>query len=141
MNLLGFKFTKMDIERKKELDKKTTIKNSIKIENIEKEKLEIPIKTGVPLKYSFSFISEYQPNAGKIELLGEIIYLEKETKAKEILKEWDKDKKIEEGIQQNLFRLIINKCKIEVMILTKDVPLPHPLIMPPQKESPSKYIG
>jgi len=133
MKLLAFKFTKMHIAKNKDISEKVTINNNIKITNVEEEKISLPIKVESALKYSFLFTSNYEPNIGLIELAGDIVSLEKSSDLKEILKDWKDNKKLAKKVQERIFKIIIDQCIIQATVLTKDVHLPNPLILPPKK--------
>lgn len=129
MTIIGFNFTKMHIERKKMIRGSINISNNVSIKKLEKAELSLGQKKQA-LKYDFTFTTTYKPDIGSILLEGEVIGLETEEKAEELLKIWKKDKKLPPKMMGPLLNHVLNKCNIQALFLSKELNLPAPIPLP-----------
>lgn len=127
---MGINFTKMNVERKTGKKGKINISNNVSIINVEKVKMNFGGEKQQTLKFSFKFISKYDPDIGEIALEGDLIFLVEEKQSEEILKNWEKNKKVEPELMTGLLNNILNKCNIEAIILSKEIGLPAPIPLP-----------
>lgn len=134
MTMVGFNFTKIDVERKKPAFGQVNIANNVNIANIEETDLAFGKPDEKGLKFSFKFDSKYEPDIGKIQLEGEIIYIDEDKKLKEIVKEWKKNKNVSKDIMTEVLNSILLKCNIEALILSKEINLPPPIPLPKVSE-------
>lgn len=130
MTIMGINFTKMNVERKTGKKGKINISNNVSIINVEKVKMNFGGEKQQTLKFSFKFISKYDPDIGEIALEGDLIFLVEEKQSEEILKNWEKNKKVEPELMTGLLNNILNKCNIEAIILSKEIGLPAPIPLP-----------
>jgi hypothetical protein len=91
----------------------------------------------------FEFVTNYEPGAASIRLLGEIFFISEKKQADEILKGWKKDKKLPKGILPMVLNYALSRSNVEAVCLSRDAGLPPPLPMPKlSSESGEKsYIG
>lgn len=129
MTIIGFSFSKMHIERKKVIKGSISIRNNVSVKNLEKSELSLGPKKQA-LKFSFLFTTEYKPDLGEILLEGEVIDLETEEKADEMLKIWKKDKKLPQTMMAPVLNHVLNKCNIQALILSRELNLPAPIPLP-----------
>ena len=129
MTVIGFSFTKMLVEKTNPVKGKVSINNNVGIKDLEETKLNINTNKKA-LKLDFEFSSVYEPNIGKINLEGEVIYLIDKEKAEEVMKNWKKNKKIEQEMMTNVLNQVLTKCNIQALILSKDMNLPPPIPLP-----------
>jgi hypothetical protein len=129
MTIIGFNFTKMHIERKKMVRGSINISNNISIKNLEKADITLGQKKQA-LKYDFTFTTQYKPDIGEILLEGEVIALETEEKAQELLKIWKKDKKLPNQMMTSILNHVLNKCNIQALFMSKELNLPAPIPLP-----------
>lgn len=134
MTMIGFNFTKIEVERKQPAVGQINISNNVNISNIEETDLAFGKADEKGLKFSFKFDSKYDPDIGKIELNGEIIYLDDDKKLKEIIKEWKKSKNVSKEIMAEVLNSILLRCNIEALILSKEINLPPPIPLPKVSE-------
>ncbi len=73
MVIIGFSFTKMNAERKTPIGGKISISNNVSIKKVEEHKLSLGAGKESALKFTFEFTSNYKPDIGDINLLGEVI--------------------------------------------------------------------
>ena len=129
MTVIGFSFTKMNVEKFTPVKGKISINNNVGVTSVEETKLDINTDKK-PLKLVFEFTSTYDPGVAKILLTGEVIYLAPKDKAEEALKNWKKNKKLDKDIMANVLNNVLAKCNVEALILSKDMNLPPPMPMP-----------
>ncbi len=149
MPILGFNITKIQAEKKNDIDKSIDIASDLKITKVSEEKVVLD-KAQSALRFDFDFIVNYKPNFGNINLSGFILYMEGEERAKKILEGWNKNKTIEPEVMEKLFNSILIRCNIKSLLLSQEINLPPHIRLPTivaekeSKELKSKkdnYIG
>ena len=130
MTIIGFNFTKINVEKKEGVKGKISIANNVTIKDVSQRDLNLGTEKQNALKFVFEFTSVYEPNLGNITLTGDVLYLADSKKAKDILDQWKKDKKIAKDIMSNILNMVLAKCNIEALILSQDVNLPPPIPLP-----------
>ena len=68
------------------------INNNVSIKDVEDLDFAVSGKKG--LKFTFAFNCSYEPELGKIDVEGQVIYVGEEAQVAEIKKGWDETKKI-----------------------------------------------
>ena len=104
------------------------INNNVSVKNVEDMSFAVEGKKG--LKFTFAFNCNYEPNLGKIEVEGQVLYVEDEAKVKEIKDTWDKDKKIPMEIMEQIVNAALHKGNIQAIKISEEVNLPSPLPLP-----------
>lgn len=138
MTIVGFNFTKMLVERKSNPSGKVNITNNVSIKNVEEMDLSFGQSKQKGIKYSFEFNSKYEPKVGIITLNGELVSIEPEDKIKKILEDWKKEQKVKKDTMVVLLNNILAKCNIQALILSKDINLPPPIVLPKVNEEQKK---
>ena len=144
MPIVGFNFERVSGEKKNIISKEVKIRNNASIIDILEERLPIEGSKGEVLKFTFEYITSYEPEIGEIELKGHILYLDDTKKIKEILKSWRKDKKIPQELMQQLLNTIIRRSSIKALTLSEELNLPPQIPLPkltPLKPENNEYIG
>ena len=144
MTIVGFNFTKINAEKKKTTSGKINISSNVTVNTIEESKLNFGNKNQKPLIFKFEFSCKYEPDVGEILLEGEVISLENEKAAKEVIKLWKKDKKkVPSEIMQPVFNTILTRSNIEAIIISRDMGLPTPIPLPKIENKPKAedYVG
>ncbi len=143
MQIAGFNFEKILIEKKKKPEGKVSVSSDINIKSIEEEKVN-GMKENKILKINFEFKVIYKPNIAEILLQGFIPLITEKEEAKKILKDWKK-KIIAEETRMFLFNFIFTKCNIKALQLEEEVNLPThiplPKIRPQNQDSKRNYAG
>ncbi|MBU1622233.1 MAG: hypothetical protein KJ597_01530 [Nanoarchaeota archaeon] len=111
------------------------INNNVAIKNVEDMAFSADGKKG--LKFNFAFNCNYQPDLGKIEVEGQVLFVEKEAKINEIKEGWDKDKRIPQEVMEQIINAALHKGNIQAIKISEEVDLPSPLPLPKVK-SPEK---
>ncbi len=130
MTIVGFNFTHINVEKDSSAKGKINISNNVSVKDVETADLFLGDQKQNGLKFIFNFISTYEPKFGKIELKGEIMFVDDEKKIKEVMDEWKKNKKVKKEIMTGIFNTILTKCNIQSLILSQTVNLPPPIPMP-----------
>ncbi len=130
MTIVGFNFTKMDVERSSSVSGKINITNNVSIKNIEKSKLTMGTLAKEGLKYTFEFVVKYEPAVGSIFLQGEVLSIASDEEKDAILKNWADGKKVSKQVMSTLLNSILQKCNIQSVILSRDINLPSPVPLP-----------
>jgi len=130
MTVVGFNFTKINVERKQVPRGKIGIRNNINIKDIAETDLSLGKSRETGLIFKFEFKSVYEPDVADITFNGEILYLTDSKKLKEVLDKWKKEKKVEGGVLGEVLNSALTKCNIQALILSQELNLPSPIPMP-----------
>ena len=133
MKLIGFNFTKISVEKLKNISKDLKIDTSINIDSIEELKNELLKSKDVFLNIKFNYKINYKPDIAIIELAGNIALAIDSKLGKEILKDW-KDKKIKDETRITLFNAILRKSNIRALQLEEEMNLPTHFQLPSLKQ-------
>ena len=107
------------------------INNNVAIKNVEEMDFLVDGKKG--LKFTFSFSCSYEPDLGKIEVEGQVLYVENEKKITEIKSGWDKNKRVPVEVMEQIVNAALHKGNIQAIKISEDVSLPSPLPLPKVK--------
>lgn len=129
MALIGFNFTKINVEKKKTANGKVNITNNLSFTKIKEAKVNFVDKKSA-LGVEFDFKCNYEPGIGVIDLKGSAIELLEPEQIKESLELWKKEKKLPPAIAQRILNSLLGKCYIESLILSNSMNLPSPVPLP-----------
>lgn len=130
MVVVGFNFTKMNVERKKPIKGKVKITNNVSIKNVELQDLALGKEKQKGLRFTFEFVTKYMNDFGQISLTGEVVYLDSEKKVKDAAEKWKKSKSVQKDVMTQILNNILNKCNIQALILSQQINLPAPIPLP-----------
>jgi hypothetical protein len=133
MALVGFHYTKMMIEKKKAAAGKINVSNNIVIADVKEAKLNMGDAKQKGVEFSFKFTTKYTPDVANIDLEGAVVFLGADTKVKEILDKWEKEKKITKEVLEEVYNHLLGKCNVEALILAKEMNLPPHIPLPKVK--------
>jgi len=133
MNILNITFNGISAERKSVPKGSISVSNNIKIEGVEEVKMGLD-KTKSALKFLFSYKTVYSPDIASIELKGELLSLVDVAEATIILDKWKKDKSLDKDNAKVVINNVMNKCTVEVILLSRELGLPSPIPMPSVKD-------
>ena len=133
MSIVGFNFTKLSCEKNKKAKGKVNITNKLNITDVKEAKLSLGNTKQKGLDFIFEYISNYQPDIGKIHLTGHVVYMEKEDIVDEVLKGWEKGKKLSKEMMEKIYNAVLTRCNIQSLIMSRDINLPPNLPMPKVK--------
>ena len=111
------------------------INNNVSIKNVEDMSFSAEGKKG--LKFTFAFNCKYEPDLGKIDVEGQVLFVEEEAKITEIKESWDKDKKIPVEIMEAIVNAALHKSNIQAIKISEEISLPSPLPLPKVRSGPA----
>jgi len=140
MAIVGVNITKISAERKEGKGGKINIGNNISIKDVETKELSLGKTKQKGLKFNFLFDCNYEPDLGKINFEGNVVFMDNEDKVKAVKEEWEKNKKVTREMMEPILNAALNKCNIEAIKISQDLGLPSPVPMPrlQKKEEPKK---
>ncbi len=138
MTIVGFNFSRIEVEKKDSATGKINISNNVSIKDIMPTDLSLGSEKQKAVRFLFEFLSKYEPNIGKILLNGEVLYMDESSQIQKITDEWKKQKKIDKNIMSNVLNNVLAKCNVQALILSQDVNLPSPIPLPKVKMEPEK---
>jgi hypothetical protein len=130
MTVVGFNFTKINVEKNAGAKGKLTISNNFGVKEVSDAKLAIGGDKAKPVKFEFTFESKYEPDYATIHLEGDLLFMFPTEVADKILKEWKDSKKLNNEIVEPVMNAILSKSNIEALILSKEMNLPSPVPLP-----------
>jgi len=139
--IVGFSIKSILAERKNIPRGRIDIKSIPKIISVSKSKKGF-LKKDKPLNVEFEFLTRYEPDIGEIKIIGNVFYVGK--KIKEIMKMWEKQKKLPKEVDMEIKNFLFRKCLSIGLNLSENMQLPPPLIFPrvvPKKKADLRYIG
>ena len=126
MSIIGFNFLSFEAKVDEEhLMGTIDVKNTPLIEDVKEKKLDF-LGPNEAVAIKFRFTSSYG-KAGEIKMTGEIIC---KTDARQVMKRWDKEKKLDDDLVLEILNFLLNKCMIKSVELADALRLPPPLQFP-----------
>jgi hypothetical protein len=130
MGIVGFNFTKVSVEKMSTPQGGINIRNNVKMNDIGKADLNLGKAKQSGLRFTFNYTSDYEPSFGKLSIDGEVLVLEEEKKANEVLKAWKAKEEVDTEIMNNVMNGILEKCTVLALIVTREVGLPPSIPLP-----------
>ncbi len=112
------------------------INSNVSLKDVEELSFAADGKKG--LKFTFLFNCIYEPDLGKIEVEGQVLYVDEEKKVEAVKKSWDKDKRIPVELMEQIINAALHKGNIEAIKISEEVNLPSPLPLPKLTRGPEK---
>ncbi|MEM0243536.1 MAG: hypothetical protein QXT34_03800 [Candidatus Aenigmatarchaeota archaeon] len=137
--ILGYTFEEIEGKRA-EISGKVDINSTIDIKDVKEIEIEIGEKKKV-VEISFEFKVEYKPSDGKITFKGNILYYSKNNK--EVIKEWEKNRRLPEDIDIEVKNFLLKKCLTFALSIAEEIRMPSPIPFPMivKKKEDKSYIG
>jgi len=130
MTVVSFNFTKIEAEKKEAGTGKININNNVAIVDVNEKDLSLGNEKQKVISFTFEFTSKFEPNVGLIRLLGDVLYMDDSKKVKQIIDDWKKEKKLPKDIMARILNTILNRSNVQALILSQDVNLPPPILLP-----------
>ena len=129
MGIVSFRFKKIRGDVGEPAIGELRITSSLpKINDIAEKEVGIAGNKTKVLAINFEYKTIYEPIKAKIDIEGEILYTDE--KQKEIIKKWEKEKKIDERVSLPLLNYIFKRCAIQSIKIADDLQLPPPVRLP-----------
>ena len=113
------------------------INNNVSIKNVEDLNFSSEGKKG--LKFTFAFNCNYEPDLGKIEVEGQVMYVNDTKIVDEVKAAWQKEKRVPMNVMESIINASLHKGNIQAIKISEDIELPSPLPLP--KVKPQEVAG
>jgi hypothetical protein len=130
MKLLGFNYTKINVEKLKDAMRDLKINSQVDISDIERVNQEIFKSQEGFLAVKFKYKIEYAPGIAVINLEGTILISIDSKLAKDVLKQWKDKKAMTEEFKMPLFNIILQKTGLKSLRLEEEMGLPLHIQLP-----------
>ena len=143
MPIVGFNFTKISAQRLNPPEGNIKINNNVSIKEVTKTELNMGPEKQAGLKFTFGFITKYEPKIAEIDLEGELYFSDSNEKIKSVLEKWKKNKKVDDAFIGEVLNTILNKCNVQALIISQDINVPPPIPLPKleDRKETNNYIG
>lgn len=143
--IVGFEINKINVERKKsEIKGVVKVKHNLNINSVKERDIVAFKDKKKGIDFEFLFAIDYEPDFGRINLYGSLMYTDNDKKIKEVVDSWSKNKKIPHDVSVEVLNAILSRCNIKALELAEDVDLPSHIPLPRismEKNKFSDYIG
>lgn len=112
------------------------INNNVSLKDV--EKMDFSMDGKKSLKFTFAFNCNYEPGLGKIDVEGQVLYVDTENNVSKIMDSWEKGKKIPVEIMEEIVNAALHKGNIQAIKISEDVSLPSPLPLPKVRQTMAK---
>ena len=131
MRVIGFNFSKISVEKLKDINQTPKITTSIDITEINEIKTALlNIKDeATMIQARFTYGVRYEPDFASIDLAGSVLLTLDSKEAKEVIKRWKK-KEIPEGFRTILFNVVLRKAALKSLHLEEEMNLPLHIPLP-----------
>jgi len=129
MRLIGFNFTKMNLEKKSDNLKDLKVTTGIDISDVQEAKSDFFKSPDELIAVKFEYNVNYEKDVAALKFYGSLIVSVESKIAKEILKQW-KNKKIPEEFRLNIFNLILKKSSLKALQFEEEFNLPPHIPLP-----------
>jgi len=137
MKLIGFNFTKINLEKKSDNFKNLKITTGIDILNIKGTKSNPFNSSDELIIVEFEYNINYEENIALLKFSGNMIISTESNQVSEILKQWE-DKKIPKDFRLNIFNIIFRKSSLKALQFEEELNLPPHIPLPSFKPTEKK---
>jgi hypothetical protein len=137
MRVIGFSFTKIDLEKKSDNIKDLKISTGINILEVKEAKSDFFNSSDEIIVIKFEYTIDYEKDIALLKFYGSLIISIEPKKAKEILKQW-KDKKFPEEFRLSIFNIILRKSSLKALQFEEEFNLPPHIPLPSFKAEEKK---
>lgn len=132
MNIINIGFTGINASRQNAPRGNISVSNNVKIDAVEETKMGLG-ESRQAYKVLFSFKTQYMPNFASIELKGEVLILDSAEEVSKAMDLWNKSKKLDVNAARAIVNAVMNRCSLEVILLSREIGLPSPIPLPSLK--------
>jgi hypothetical protein len=137
MKLMGFNFTKIDLEKKSDNLKDLKITTGINILDVQEAKADFLKDSNELILIKFEYNINYEKEIASLKFNGNLMVSVDSKQSKEILKQW-KDKKFPEEFKLSIFNLILKKSSLKALQFEEELNLPPHIPLPYFKDQEKK---
>jgi len=129
MKLIGFHFTKMDLEKKSDNLKDLKINTEINLLDVGEVENSIFSSSDSLIVIKFEYVINYDKDIASLKFYGNLISSIESKEAKEVLKQW-KDKKLPNEFRLSIFNAILKKASLKALQFEEEFNLPPHIPLP-----------
>lgn len=133
MKLIGFNFTKFDLEKKSDNLKDLKISTEINIIDIKESKSNFFNTSDTLILVKFEYIINYEKNIANLKFYGNLLISLGKEQVIEVLNQWN-NKTLPVEFKVNLFNLILRKSSAKALQFEEDLNLPSHIPLPSFKK-------
>jgi len=144
MPIVGVNIKEVSAKKEEEITGGVKVNNASNLLSVKEQ--DLPALKTKGLTIGFEFKSDYISDETKKEVAtivvrGELLFVGENQK--EILKGWEKDKKLPEDLNIQALNTVLRRGLIKALDLSEELQLPPPIALPfaSKKQEDSKYIG
>src|SRR3989338_2907419 len=112
MTIVGFNFTKINVERKSSASGKINVSSNVAIKDVIETDLAIGASKQKAVRFVFEFTTNFEPKVGSILLGGEVLYLQDAKNVEKIMGEWKQGKKVDKDVMTAILNNVLAKCNV-----------------------------
>ena len=124
MPILGNKISEVKIKLEKEGGVIKGVKNNLMITEIEEKKVGKESILQITAKILTTYINDKEAPIAQFFLAEELLYNAKEAEKKELLKSWEKDKKLPKKMEKDFIKMMETICLYDVHFFTNKLQFP-----------------
>jgi hypothetical protein len=137
MKLIGFNFTKIDVEKLSDNLKDLKINTGIDISDIKTVKSDFLNLKDELIAVNFTYNISYEEKIAKLDFKGNMLISVDSKLSKEVLKQWQ-EKKMPEEFKLTVFNIILKKASLKAIQFEEEFNLPLHLPLPSIKPQEKK---
>ncbi len=120
-----------DIEvHKEKLEPVGKVENNITIKDVSEEKIDKDKFVNFVFEFTSNYYSKEGDRIANIVIGGRALFRDKDKVMKDILKTWEKEKKIKPEVMTEVTNVILVRAQMEAIVIAKEVNLPSPIPLP-----------
>jgi hypothetical protein len=133
MNIINMSFTGINAARTATPKGGVSVKNNVRVEGVEPFNMGID-QSRQAYRVLFTFSSDYSPDFASIVLKGEVLVLDTAAEASKVIGTWKNEKRLDPSVGRGILNNIMNRCSLEVILLSRELGLPSPIPLPTIKD-------
>jgi hypothetical protein len=128
--IVNFTLDKISVDKKKNPKGTIEAKNSIKFLDVSELALPNTIKDKSLVTFKFQYKVIYTPDVAETEIVGTLHFMTDPKTKDQILKDWQKDSKINQNLSTQLVNYVFSRCGVMALSLCRKVDLPPHIPLP-----------
>jgi hypothetical protein len=130
MTIIGFNFKRIVAEKSTSANGKINIANNVALKKVEEASIPVGAKKQKALRFTYEFVTTYEPKIGSITIEGDVLFLASEEAIEKTMQAWKKKKEVDKEVLSPILNTILTRCSIKGLLISQDLNLPSPLQLP-----------
>jgi len=146
MPVVGINIRTIEAKKNQQIIGNVRVNHTTNLKDVREEDIKALGKSGLAVAFEFKaeYVTEKSTKSlAEINIEGDVLYIDENLE--KIIKEWKKEKKLNEDVNIQILNTILNECVIKSLNLSKDLQLPPTIPLPfaskKQTEEDRRYIG